>query len=195
VYTIHNGVPHEPQPELPRPRLGPLIGAIGRMEHQKGFDTLIRALAAIDEAALVLLGDGSERSRLQGLARSLGLSERIVWLGWTQNPRGYLSSFDVFALPSRFEGFPLALLEAMLAGSAVVATDVGSVREAVQDGESGLLIPPDDPAALANAIQRLLGDGELRRKLGENGRGFVLSRFTADHMTSAFESLYRELLS
>jgi glycosyltransferase involved in cell wall biosynthesis len=194
VQTIHNGVPDDPQPVLPRPGEGPLIGAIARMEHQKGYDTLIRALEAIPDATLVLVGDGSERAQLEELARSLSLLERIVWVGWSQDARGYLSSFDVFALPSRFEGFPLALAEAMLARAAVVASDVGSVPELVQDGKTGLLVPPDDPALLAIAIRRLLDDPDLRRKLGENARAHVLSRFTADHMTRSFESLYRALL-
>ena len=104
------------------------------------------------------------------------------------------SLFDVVALPSRFEGFPLALLEALLARSAVVASDVGSVAEAVRDGETGLLVRPEDPAGLAAAIRRLLADVELRRRLGENGRRLVLERFTADHMVYGFEALYRELL-
>jgi glycosyltransferase involved in cell wall biosynthesis len=195
VRTIHNGVPDEQQPRLPPPRQGPLIGAIGRMEEQKGFDTLIRALPDIDEATLVLVGDGSERGRLTDLARSLNVHERIAWLGWSDQARGYLGSFDVFALPSRFEGFPLALLEAMLAEVAVVATDVGSVAEAVQEGQTGLLVPPDDPAALAHSIRNLLADAELRRTLAQNARRHVLGRFTADHMTRSFESLYRELLA
>jgi glycosyltransferase involved in cell wall biosynthesis len=195
VQTIHNGVPDEPQPALPRPAPGTLIGAVGRIEHQKGFDILVRALTAIEDATLVLVGDGGERSRLQELARSAGVLERIVWLGWCEDPRAYLSTFDVFVLPSRFEGFPLALLEAMLAQSAVVAGDVGSVREAVLDGETGLLVPPEDADALATAIRRLLSDDALRRRLGENARRLVLSRFTAEHLTRAFESLYRDLLS
>jgi len=193
--TIHNGVPDEPPPRpLPPPGPFPLIGAIGRVEFQKGLDTLIRALAKIPSGTLVLVGDGSERVHLETLARDLGVSDRIIWTGWSDEPRAYLPSFDVFALPSRFEGFPLALLEALLARSAVIATDVGSVPEAVLDGETGLLVQPDDPAGLAAALRRLLADGELRGRLGDNGRRLVLDRFTAEHMTRGFESLYRELL-
>jgi glycosyltransferase involved in cell wall biosynthesis len=194
VLTIHNGVPDE-SPQATRPlRSGPLIGAVGRLEPQKGFDMLIRALATIDDATLVLIGDGAERQRLLDLARRLSVAERIEWVGWSDDPRRYLSTFDVFVLPSRFEGFPLALLEALLARRAVVATAVGSVPEAIRDGETGLIVPVDDPAALAGAIQRLLADERLRRRLGEQGRQFVLAQFTAAHMTRAFESLYRELL-
>ena len=196
VSTIHNGVPDEPPPSrLPvSPGTPPFIGAVGRIEFQKGFDTLIRALGDIPGATLVLVGDGSERRRLEDLARELDVADRVVWIGWREDPRAYLPSFDVVALPSRFEGFPLALLEALLARSAVVASDVGSVAEAVRDGETGLLIRPEDPAGLAAAIRRLLADVELRRRLGDNGRRLVLERFTADHMVYGFEALYRELL-
>jgi glycosyltransferase involved in cell wall biosynthesis len=86
------------------------------------------------------------------------------------------------------------VLEALLARAAVVATDVGSTGEAVRHGETGLLVPRDDAAALADAIRKLLTDKPLRRRLGEQGRRLVLERFTAEHMTSAFESLYEELL-
>jgi glycosyltransferase involved in cell wall biosynthesis len=195
VRTIHNGVPDLELARSPRVPPGPVIGAVGRLEHQKGFDVLVRAMADVDGASLVLVGDGSERARLEDLARRVGVADRFVVTGWQDDPRGYLPSFDVFAFPSRFEGFPLAVLEALLARSAVVAADVGSTAEAVIDGDTGLLVPPEDPAALATAIRRLLEDGELRRRLGENGRRLVLERFTADHMTRSFESLYDELLS
>jgi glycosyltransferase involved in cell wall biosynthesis len=194
VSTIHNGVPDAPAPSPPAPGRGRLVGAIGRLEHQKGFDILLRALAEVPEAGLCVVGDGSERERLERLARALRITDRIVWEGWSDTPRSYLGRFDVLALPSRFEGFPLAVLEALLASSAVAAADVGSVAEAVIAGETGLLVPPEDPAALAAALRRLLGDPLLRRRLGEQGRRLVLDRFTAAHMTRAFESLYAELL-
>jgi glycosyltransferase involved in cell wall biosynthesis len=195
VQTIHNGVPDESREAVAPPRPGPLVGAVGRLEHQKGFDTLIRALPELDDATLVLVGDGNERATLEGLSRSLGVAERVVWAGWSDDARSYLSTFDVFALPSRFEGFPLAVLEALLARSAVVAADVGSVAEVVLDGETGFLVPPEDPVALARAIRHFLSDGGLRRRLGEQGRQLVLERFTAAHMTRAFESLYANLLN
>jgi glycosyltransferase involved in cell wall biosynthesis len=194
VVTIHNGVPDEPDPPLPFPRTGPLIGAIGRLERQKGFDVLIRALAGIEEATLVVVGDGSERGALEDLAIDVGVADRVTWTGWSEQARRYVASFDVFAVPSRSEGFPLAVLEALLARAAVVVADVGSVAEAVRDGETGLLVPPDDVDALARALRRLLADAGLRERLGEQGRRLVLERFTADHMTRAFESLYDKLL-
>ncbi len=194
VQTIHNGVPDAVLEPVRRPHTGLVIGAIGRLEPQKGFEVLVRALTEIEGATLVLVGDGSERDRLEQLARRVGVAERIDWRGWSDEPRAYLPSFDVVVLPSRFEGFPLALLEALLAGSAVVATDVGSVAEAVLDDRTGLLVPRDDPLSLAAAVRRLLADEPLRRRLGERGRALVLARFTADQMTRKFESLYDELL-
>jgi glycosyltransferase involved in cell wall biosynthesis len=193
VLTIHNGVPDETPATAARPRPGPLIGAIGRLEPQKGYDILIRALRQIDDATLVLIGDGSERSALEQLAGRVGVADRVHWLGWSDDARRHLETFDVFAFPSRFEGFPLAVLEALLARRAVVASDVGSTAEAVRDGETGLLVPPEDSAALACAIRKLLAEAELRQRLGEQGRQLVLDRFTAGHMTRRFESLYEEL--
>jgi glycosyltransferase involved in cell wall biosynthesis len=194
VITIHNGVPDGSPRSAESPRPGPLIGALGRLEPQKGFDVLIRALVEIERGNLVLIGEGSERASLEELARRLGVDDRVDWIGWSDDARSYLETFDVFAFPSRFEGFPLAVLEALLAQRAVVATDVGSVSEAVRHEETGLVVPADDPRALAAAVRRLLDDAPLRRRLGERGRCLVLQRFTADHMTRAFESLYDELL-
>jgi glycosyltransferase involved in cell wall biosynthesis len=195
VLTIHNGVPDEPLPrQVHRPRPGPIIGAIGRVEHQKGFDTLIRAVAQVAGATVWIVGDGRERAALERLAADVGIGDRIVWTGWRDDARSFLGTFDVVAFPSRFEGFPLAVLEALLARSAVVAADVGSIAEVVRDGETGLLVPPDDPSGLARAISRLLDDRDLRERLGCNGRELVLRRFTAAHMARRFEALYDELL-
>jgi glycosyltransferase involved in cell wall biosynthesis len=194
VQTIHNGVPDEPLEAPERPFPGPIVGAVGRLEPQKGFDLLLRALREVPQATGVIVGDGEERDQLHALAEKLGVHERVHWIGWRDDRRSYLPWFDVFVLPSRFEGFPLALLEALLAQKAVVATDVGSVAEAVLPEQTGLLVPPDDPGALAVAIGRLLGDEALRGRLGAAGRELVRSRFTAAHMASSFEHLYAEIL-
>jgi glycosyltransferase involved in cell wall biosynthesis len=194
VRTIHNGVPDIAVEAKHRAGPGPIVGAVGRIEEQKGFDVLLRAFRDVESATLVIVGDGSERDRLQDLARELGIEERVTWQGWSENARSYLPSFDVFVLPSRFEGFPLVVLEAHLAETAVVATDVGSVSEAVLDGDTGLLVPPADADALTVAIRDLLADVELRRRLATRGRRLVLERFTADHMARAFRELYDEVL-
>jgi glycosyltransferase involved in cell wall biosynthesis len=194
VRTIHNGVPDEGLEAPERPFAGPVVGAVGRLEPQKGFDVFLRALRDVPQASAVIVGDGEQHDQLDALADGLGLQDRVHWVGWRDDRRSYLPWFDVFVLPSRFEGFPLALLEALLAEKAVVATDVGSVAEAVLPDQTGLLVPPDDPAALAAAIQKLLSDEALRRRLGAAGRELVLSRFTAAHMAHSFERLYAEIL-
>jgi glycosyltransferase involved in cell wall biosynthesis len=193
VLTIHNGVPDLAPPSNDHPARTPTIGAIGRLAAQKGFDVLLRALVDVPGARLVIVGDGEERGRLEALARELGIADRTSFPGWTEEPRRLLADFDVFALPSRFEGFPLSILEAQLAEVPIVATDVGSVREAVVPDETGLLVAADQPEALAEALDALVGDPERRRRLGRAGREHVLARFTATHMARAFERLYEEL--
>ena len=113
----------------------------------------------------------------------------------SDEPRRHLSSFTVFCLPSRSESFPLSVVEAMLAGLPVVATAVGSVPEAVRDGDTGFVVPVDDPDALAVAIRRLLEDSELRREMGLEARRLALECFTSERMVAGFERLYQELLA
>jgi len=191
--TIHNGVDDHTTQPASRTNAEPTIGAVGRLAPQKGFDVLLRALADIPGARLVIVGDGPERAELEALAQRLGVADRTSFVGWIDEPRSLLSSFDVLALPSRNEGFPLTVLEALLAEVPVVATDVGSVREAVVPGETGVLVEPEDVDALAAALRALLADPQERQRLGRRGRELVRARFTAAHMATAFERLYREL--
>ena len=194
--TIHNGItPDEPPGKRPKQDARPTIGASGRIEHQKGLDVLLEALTALPQANLRVIGDGSARAGLERLAARLGVADRVTWTGWTRNPRAELATIDVFVQPARFEGFPLAILEAMVAELPVVATDVGSVADAVVDGLTGMLVPPEDPAALAGAIESLLDDPHRRAEIGRQARARVLEQFTAERMAAAFESLYRELVS
>lgn len=195
VRTIYNGVPDVAVEPLPRVRSGPVIGAVGRLSPEKGFDVAIRALRDVPDATLVIVGGGSEQARLEELARELGVAGRLELVGWSDEPRRYLSGFDVFVLPSRQEGFPLAVVEAMLAGVPVVAADVGSVGEAVIDGETGLLAPVEDAEAVAERLRRVLSEPELARLLGDAGRDRAQKLFTAEAMARAFEALYREILA
>jgi glycosyltransferase involved in cell wall biosynthesis len=194
VRTIHNGVPDEEADAAPRLATGPIVGAVGRLAFQKGFDVLLRAMREVDNATLVIVGEGEDRGQLEALARRLGVADRTIWSGWSDDVRSQVRSFDVFALPSRFEGFPLAVLEAFLAEKPVVAAEVGSVGEAVIPGETGFLVQPDDPGALAAAIRELIGNAELQRRMGARGRRLVLGRFTARDMAQSFSELYAELL-
>lgn len=191
--TIHNGVP-EPGDERPTPLGdGPVIGSLGRLAEQKGYDTLLRALAHVDGARVVIVGDGPERRRLEQLAERLGVADRFELLGWRDDARGYLAAFDVFVLPSRYEAFPLSILEAMLAGTPVLATDVGSVAEAIDHGHTGVLVAPDDPLALAAALRELLDDAQRRRELAVAAEREARERFTTPVMARAFVELYRDI--
>jgi glycosyltransferase involved in cell wall biosynthesis len=192
IRVIHNAVPDEEPNRLARSVAGPIVGSVGRLDRQKGYDVLVRALAQLPDVQAVVVGDGPERDALTALAEEIGVGDRLSLPGWRDDARAYLATFDVFALPSRFEGFPLAVLEAMLAEVPVVASDVGSVSEAVIDGETGLLVAPDDVDALASAIARLLRDGD-RAALGREGRKRVLDRFSVERMARQFEAVYSEV--
>jgi glycosyltransferase involved in cell wall biosynthesis len=194
VRTIYNGVPDLTVEPLPRIANGPVIGSLGRLSAEKGYDVAVGALLEIPEATLVLVGDGPERGRLTALAERLGVGDRLEIVGWSEEPRRYLNGFDAFVLASRIEGFPLALVEAMLAGLPVVAADVGSVGEAVQDGESGYLFPAGDSAALAERLRRVLADRTRAVAFGAHGRARALELFTSDRMAQSFEELYGEIL-
>ncbi|MGZ4336352.1 MAG: glycosyltransferase [Gaiellaceae bacterium] len=193
VRTIHNGVPDRLAPRRQTDPARPLVGSVGRLETQKGFDVLLSALRLVPNAELLVIGDGPEGGHLQELARDLGVAERVTWAGWLSDPRVRLAEMDVFVLPSRFEGFPLAVVEAMLAERPVVATTAGSVRDAVIEGETGLLVPPDDPESLAGAINQVLADAGRGAEMGRRGRELALERFTARATAAAFEELYADI--
>lgn len=174
---------------------GPVVGAVGRLHRQKGLDVLVRAVSGLPGVRLVLVGDGPERAALERLADGLGMADRLTVTGWTDEPHHHLAALDVVALPSRFEGLPLVLLEAMHAGLAVVATPVGSVGDALVDGVGGLVVPVDDVEALRVALARLLADPALRRELGARARAAARSGFTAAAMAAAYEQVYEDVLA
>ena len=193
IRVVHNGVPELELTARPRISQGPVVGSLGRLTEQKGYDVLVRSLAQLPEVHAVIVGDGEERAPLEGLARELGVAERLHILGWQDDPRSYLTSLDVFVLPSRFEGFPLSIVEAMQAGLPVVAADVGSIAEALDDERAGTLVPPDEPEALARALRELLDDDERRARLGAHARDIALRRHTSRAMADGFMRIYEEL--
>jgi len=194
VRGVANGVPPAQPEPVARATAGPAIGALGRITDQKGYDALVRALPALPDATLVLVGDGPARGALEALAAELDVAERLVVTGWTSEARRHLPTFDVLAVPSLWEGMPLVILEAMHAGLPVVASDVGSVSEAVLDGETGYVVAPGDEAALRERLARLLGDAELRARLGERGRAIAGERFTDAAMARRYEAVYADVL-
>lgn len=172
-----------------------VVGSVGRLDLMKAHDILLRAIAKVAGVRVVILGEGEQRPALEKLAIDLGVSDRIDLLGWVDDPRAYLPEFDVIALPSRSEGFPLAVVEAMLAARPVVATRVGSISEAVTDGETGLLIAKDDIDGLATALCRLRDEPVLRAQLGRRGREVAVARFTVEQMSANYERLWYKLVT
>ena len=172
-----------------------LLLCLASLVPRKGVDVLLRALARLAERpALWIAGDGPERSGLEKLSQQLGVASRVRFLGARSDAADLLAACDVFVLPSRLEGLGVAALEAMAAGRPVVASKVGGLAESVIEGRTGLLVPPDDPVALAGALQRLLEDGELRRELGAAGPDRVAEGFLPEQMVEAYESLYAEVV-
>jgi glycosyltransferase involved in cell wall biosynthesis len=175
----------------------PTIVAVGALRPVKGHDLLIRALPAVvadhPTVSLRILGEGPSRESLWRLAEELGVGDRLR-LDGAQPPervRAALAEAGAFALTSRSEGMPLALLEAMAAGVPVVATRVGAVPELVEDGVSGLLVEPEDVAGLGRALSLLLGDARVRARLMGGAAG-TAAAYSWENTISRYESLYRE---
>ena len=192
VRTIYNGVPDLGAVRWRPPGERTLVGTLARLDPIKGLDVLLRAVEPLADVDVMLIGDGPARGELELLVADLGLGSRVRFVPWADDARARLAELDVFVLPSRNEGFPLSIVEAMLAGRPVVATAVGSVDEAV-DASTGIVVAPDDVGALRAAIQQLAKDPEQRRRLGEAGRLRALEHFTSGTMARAFEDLYRSL--
>jgi len=171
------------------------IVGVGRFAYPKDFTTLLDALTLVAAPCHVrLAGDGPALPAVAAALTRNGLSHRVELLGARDDIPELLARSDVFVLSSRSEGFPVSVLEAMAAGLPVVATDVGGVAEAVEDGETGFLVPAADSEALARALERLVLDGELRRRLGAAGRARALSLFDVSGYRAAYGELYwREL--
>ena len=176
-----------------------VVGTITRLVWKRGHEELLKAAALIARAEpaakLLVVGDGPLRRSLEEQARSLGLNGGVRFLGAVPQAARLLPHFDVFVLSSVWEGMSNGLLEAMAAGRPVVATRVGGNPEVVVDEESGLLVPPKDPQALADAVLRLLRDRDLARRLGEAARRRIESQFTLEQMVHRMEHLYQDLLA
>jgi len=172
-----------------------VVLTVARLDRQKGHRCLLEAAAAVPNALFVFAGDGAERASLEREARGRGVAERVRFLGHRDDVPNLLASCDLFVLPSLHEGLPLAVLEAMAAGKPVVATGIGGTDEAVVDGETGLLVPPSNPDALAGAIRRVLGDDALGRRLGAAGRARASACFSSAAMVAQVAGVYDELLN
>jgi glycosyltransferase involved in cell wall biosynthesis len=209
VVVIPNGVNteqfREPSTATAAELLGPgengtkVVGTIARLVWKRGHEELLEAAALVAQteptARLLVVGDGPLRPALEQKAKERGLNGTVRFLGAVPRAARLLPHFDVFVLPSVWEGMSNGLLEAMAAGRPVVATRVGGNPEVVVDGESGLLVPPRDPKAMADALLRLLREPELARRMGEAASRRVETEFTLPRMVHRMESLYDEMLA
>ncbi len=176
----------------------PCVLVAANLVHRKGVDVLLAACAQLAPRVhhtLWIAGDGPERGTLEADAARRGLAEHVRFLGRRSDVPDLLEACDVFALPSRKEGLGVAALEAMARSRPVVASAVGGLAEIVIPEETGLLVPPGDAAALAAALERLLPDSALARRLGAAGAARVAKQFLAEQMVSSYEALYREILA
>lgn len=177
---------------------GPVVGTVGRLSAQKAYHYLIEAavevLEACPETQFVIVGDGELRGELERLADEWHVLESCVFTGFRNDVPEIMRVFDIFVLPSLYEGLPYTILEAMAAARPVIATEVTGSRDIIHTGETGLLVPSKDPSALATAILHLLQDRTKGRRMGLAGRQVVESRFTLAQMVRRTEELYTTLL-
>jgi glycosyltransferase involved in cell wall biosynthesis len=175
-----------------------VIGFVGRLVPAKGLAHLIRAFAEvrkeIDHIKLIIVGRGALLGSLQDMAAEKRLQDDIIFAGERSDIPGVLSSIDIFAMSSEEEGLPNALLEAMSAARPSLVTTAGGMKEVVQDGVTGLIVPVGDPAALARAMKRLIIDKELSRAMGMAAREYIEKNFSILATARVWENLYRELL-
>lgn len=170
----------------------------GRLSPEKGHEDLIRAIAALRERSdgwhFVFCGDGPCQAQLEKLAQTLQIQNRVHFAGFRKDLPEIFQAMDLFVLPSHSEGLPNVVLEAFSYGKAVVATSVGGVPELVEDGLSGIVVQPRQPALLAEAMARCMADGGLRQTLGDAGRCTVRSRFTFEEQNRILQSIYAQVL-
>lgn len=208
-FVIHNGLDlrslgDASATEAAGPRAGGedlIVGAVGNLRPAKDYPNLLRAAAELTERGVSLRvliageGDGELKQALVELRSKLGLDERVEFLGFRKDVHRFLQSVDVFVMSSKVEGLPLAPVEALALGKPVVATRAGGTDEVVRDGETGLLVPVEDPVALADALQRVHENREWAARLARAGQEDVVQRFSLERMTDDYLELYRRALA
>jgi glycosyltransferase involved in cell wall biosynthesis len=206
--VIPNGIvlPPPPTPDRradARARLGlrddeVVLGIVARLSAQKAHHVLLEAVAALEPGPrpirLVIVGGGAEEPRLRALAAELGIAERTLFTGVRDDVREILPAFDVSCLSSVHEGAPLVVLESMAAGVPMVATDCGALRDLVDDGGDGFLVPVGDPAALAARLARLVDDPQLRADMGARARARAEREYSIETTVQGFQHLFTGLV-
>lgn len=197
--TAHlNGEETREQCGIPKKAL--VLGTVANLFARKGYETMLRALsvllASFPEIHYLIVGTGDAiyEGRLRALVKELGLTSHVHFAGFQPSVFSYLAAMDIYVHPALMEGFGIAVLEAMSMGKPVVATTTGGLPEIVRDGETGLLVPPGDPDALAKTLSILLPDPARRKMLGEAGRARVAAHFTVEAMMNRLALGYESLL-
>ena len=170
-----------------------VILTVARINKSKGHADIIKAASLLQGAIFILVGDGPELSTYEEQVRNNHLQDQVFFLGYREDIPNLLSSCDIFVLPSLYEGLPLTVLEAMAAAKPVVASNISGINEVVVDGKTGLLVPPENPGALASAIESLIANPDFAKELGQAGRNRVEENFTAYIMVKRISDLYAEL--
>lgn len=201
IHFIRNGIDLRPfdaaVPSLRDPSApgALLVGWVGRLSREKGPDLFIQAAAKVHsefpDAQFILVGEGPDRAELETLIEKLGLNARIHLAGRRSDMPAVYASFNLMVSSSRREGLPMAILEGMASRLPWIATDVGDVATIVQNGRTGVLVPSEDPARLADALATLLRHPETRTRLGENARRLVETEFSAEQMIAEYLRVYK----
>ncbi len=200
VHTIPNGVDidalraaaAEDMSSIPSGT--PLVACVARLEPVKGVEYLVRAAVDMPDVTVAIAGAGPLGQSLRDVARELGVADRVTLLGRVSSVEPLLAAADVVVLPSLSEGMPTVALEAMALGRPLVATRVGGTPEVVEDGVTGLLVEPADPAAIAAAVQRLVDDPALAKQIGDAGAERVRAHFSVDAMCAAYVDLLTSII-
>lgn len=198
VHRIPNFADETDPAPLPRaafntPEGVPLLLAAGRAHRNKGFDTLLRALAEVPDTWLWLAGDGPERTALENLSRELGVAERVRFLGWRQDVDALMRSADLFVCPSRHEGLGSIVVESWYHRCPIVATRSQGPGELIEDGQTGLLTPVDEVAPLAGAIRTLLADPAAAKQLADNARAHYDRHYSRAHIARSYNELLHQV--
>jgi glycosyltransferase involved in cell wall biosynthesis len=204
VVTLHNGIDFNKFDQLidskeARGALGlttdkPVIGVTARLRPVKGVEYLLLAVRKLTLQNLIggclIVGDGESKSSLERMAAELGISDKVVFTGYRQDVALPLAAMNIFVLPSISEGFPTCLMEAMAMRKPIIATSVGGVPEIIDDGETGVLVPPKEPDRLVSAIAKLIANPEEQKKMVETAYAKAVNRYSLQHMINEYESMY-----
>ncbi len=176
-----------------------VIGSVGRLAKVKGQVYLIEAMQSIlkdvENCRLLIAGEGPERGYLEYLIEKYNLREKVKLLGYVRNIEQFLAVIDLFVLPSLSEGLPMSLLEAMAAGKPVLASAVGGITEVIENGDSGVLVPPADPSSLAESVKELYRSSERMSGMAHRGKSVVETKYSSGGMAEKYLAVYSQLLA